>query len=355
MDIDICTPSPARDTTSGRWRWLRVLLGGLLGVALWLAGPAVQPQQMDMRGYDHASTGFPLTGAHRAARCEACHTGGVLRGTPRNCDGCHLSGARLAGNNVVKPQRHLPTQQGCESCHNTRMFTGARFDHLSVRPGSCESCHNGAIATGKPRNHVATSSACDSCHRAKRSWTAGVTFAHTPANALGTGTCDTCHDGRAARGRPASHVPVTGSTARCDSCHRSQASFNAAVTMNHTVVATAGCKSCHNGAYVSQGPIGAQPKPGNHIPEQSLLNGGAMECNACHTSTTAWTAMRMNHNNSTGRGAGTCRSCHQSGTNFLGNMEREALTHESRTAVDCSDSGCHRPLGRVGSTYLRWE
>ena len=38
--------------------------------------------------------------------------------------------------------------------------------------------------------------------------------------------------------------------------------------------------------------------------------------------------MTMNHNNSQGNGAGWCKACHQSGTNYLGNMEKKSLTHE---------------------------
>jgi len=31
------------------------------------------------------------------------------------------------------------------------------------------------------------------------------------------------------------------------------------------------------------------------------------------------------------------------------------LTHQRTTGVtDCSQSGCHRPLGTTGSTYTRW-
>ena len=113
------------------------------------------------------------------------------------------------------------------------------------------------------------------------------------------------------------------------------------------------CKTCHNGSYTSQGAVA---KPTNHIPEAQLLNGAAMECNACHTTTTTWTS-RMNHNNSMGGGAGWCKSCHASGTAFLGSMEKKALTHQKKTpaAIDCSESGCHRPLGTRGTTFSKWD
>jgi hypothetical protein len=127
--------------------------------------------------------------------------------------------------------------------------------------------------------------------------------------------------------------------------------------MNHAVVGASTCKSCHNGAYVSQGTTGALAKPASHIPETQLLNGGAMDCKACHSGTTSWTAIAMNHNGSLGGGAGWCRGCHLSGSGYAGNMERKSLTHERKTppAIDCSESGCHRPLGTKGSTYREWD
>ncbi|MEW6707847.1 MAG: hypothetical protein AB1430_23630 [Pseudomonadota bacterium] len=642
---------------------------------LWLLLAGAAAAQADPRSIDHTRTGFALTGAHTAARCESCHAGGVFKGTPRDCASCHVSGARLARGNVLKPQNHVPTQEACDSCHNTRSFSGARFSHANVQPGSCSSCHNGVMASGKPGGHPATTASCDSCHRSTAGWGgarmdhssftaatncaschngstatgkhaahipaastgcaschgttgwtpsrwnhtqvavtgqcaschsggfapadgrhathvpyqalsgvaitncdtchkagfaawaparvhasisvsaqcatchtgsyapavgkpntaihagatvceschkstaswasarvdhgtftaatncaschngsaatgkpaahipvgaascqschnvsgwvptkwnhtqtavtgqcatchsgayppangrhathipyqtlsgvaitncdschkagfaawaparfhasvsvstqcaschsgsyapavgkpnnathAGVTvceschkstaswgavsFAHSAANAVGTGSCDNCHNGSAATGKPAAHIPVTSGPTKCDSCHRSQTSFAASVTMNHSVVTTTSCKTCHNGAYVSQGNTGALAKPANHIPEATqLLNGAAMDCGACHKSTTSWGSMTMDHNGSQGGGAGWCKGCHQSGTSYLGSMEKKSLTHERKTppAIDCSESGCHRPLGSKGSTYRNWD
>ena len=63
------------------------------------------------------------------------------------------------------------------------------------------------------------------------------------------------------------------------------------------------------------------------------------------------------HASSQGSGAGWCKSCHATGTNYLGNMERKSLTHQSRgnTPLDCSQSGCHRPLGNKGAAYTKWD
>ena len=65
--------------------------------------------------------------------------------------------------------------------------------------------------------------------------------------------------------------------------------------------------------------------------------------------------MTMNHNSSLGNGAGWCKACHQSGTSYLGSMEKKSLTHQKSTGVtDCSQSGCHRPLGTRGTPYKSW-
>lgn len=126
--------------------------------------------------------------------------------------------------------------------------------------------------------------------------------------------------------------------------------------MDHTVVTATTCKTCHNGSYLTQGTTGALAKPTNHIPESQLLNGAAMDCKGCHSGTTNWTTVTMNHNNSMGNGAGWCKACHASGTNFLGNMEKKSLTHEKSTGVtDCSQSGCHRPLGNEGTLFRNWD
>lgn len=492
----------------------RTLAARFAALLLWSLAFAPAWAQ-DARTFDHLTTGFALSGVHAKERCESCHAGGIFKGTPRECASCHSAGSRLAKGNTVKPARHVPTQEACDSCHNTQSFVGARFNHAGVQPATCSSCHNGAVAAGKPAGHLPTQASCDSCHRmgawrpatgfnhaaftpatvcttchngstatgrpaqhiptaganciachststwrparwnhtqvvvanqcstchngafppadgkppthipyqlvtalgagncdschksgfaswtparlhasvsvstqcalchsgnhppavgkpptavhagatvcenchrSTSSWTA-VSFAHSAANAVGTGTCDTCHNGTTARGKDAGHIPVTAATARCDSCHRSQSSFATAVSMNHGAVATQSCKGCHNGSYLSAGNNGALAKPANHIPEAQLLGGAAMDCNGCHAGTTSWGSPRMNHNGSQGGGAGWCKACHASGTSFAGSMEKKSLTHERRTppAIDCSESGCHRPLGTRGSTYTQWD
>ena len=283
-------------------------------------------------------------------QCSSCHSGAFPPADGRSAT--HIPYQTLSGVAITN----------CDTCHKQgyTAWSGARF-HASVSVSTqCASCHTGSYppAVAKPNNAThAGVTVCESCHKSTTSW-GTVTFAHSAANAVGTGTCYTCHNGSAARGKSTTHIPVTTGPTKCDSCHRSQASWTTALTMNHTVVTATTCKTCHNGAYTGEGTTGALAKPTNHIPEATqLLNGAAMDCNACHRSTTTWGTMTMNHNGSQGGGAGWCKGCHASGTSFLGSMEKKSLTHERKTppAIDCSESGCHRPLGTRGSTYSNWD
>ena len=312
-----------------------------------------------------------------ATNCINCHTTTAWKPTKFNhtqvvvasqCASCH-SGAYPPADG--RTTNHIPYQTitgvvitNCDSCHKQgyTAWSGARFHGSVTISTQCASCHIASYpdATGtKPNNttHAGVTGNCESCHKSTASWST-VTFAHSAANAVGTGTCDTCHNGSTAKGKQSGHIPVTTGPTKCDNCHRSQTSFASSVTMNHSVVVATTCKTCHNGSYVSQGATGALAKPTNHIPEATqLLNGASMDCKACHTSTSSWGSMTMNHNGSQGNGAGWCKGCHQSGVSYLGSMERMQLNHRNRTPAptDCSQSGCHRPLGSTGTTYRNWD
>lgn len=275
-------------------RLARIAVAGVVAIlALAQAGAALAQQQSGRSNFDHLRTAFPLTGAHAVTPCESCHIGGQMAGTPRECGYCHRSGSRIA--QTVMPLNHIPTFDRCDNCHRSAAtWTGARYSHVAVAPGTCMTCHNGSMAQGKPNGHVMTNSPCDTCHR---------TTAWVPAG------------------------------------------------FNHVGVVPGTCGTCH----YPGGPGLAAPS--NHIPYRTqLLNGASMGCDACHTSTTTFTAETMNHNNSLGNGSGWCIGCHMSGTSYLGSMQKMSLTHQQSAGVtDCSQSGCHRPLGNTGSTYRSWN
>jgi hypothetical protein len=289
--------------------------------------------------FDHLRTMFPLTGVHAITPCETCHVGGQMAGTPTRCDYCHRPGSRIA--TTFKSPNHIQTNDACDNCHrSTATWSGARYSHVSVTPGTCFTCHNGSTAAGKPANHVMTTSSCDTCHRTLAWVPAGFNHA-----SVAPGTCASCHNGTTATGKPANHVPTT---AACDACHTTKAWRPAG--FNHAGVAPGSCETCHR-------PGGSGlAAPSNHVPYKlNLLGGASMSCDACHTSTTTFTAQTMNHNGSQGNGSGWCKGCHLTGTSYLGNMQKRALTHQSSAGVtDCSQSGCHRPLGTQGTAYRSW-
>jgi hypothetical protein len=267
--------------------------------------------------FDHLRTGFPLSGAHQAVRCDSCHQRGVFKGTPTRCAACHTVGSRVAS--VVMPKNHIPVTQPCESCHNTSTFAGARFTHVGIAPGTCATCHNGSQAPGKPAGHVVTSLSCDACHR---------TSSYRPAffnhASVIPGSCASCHNGTSARGKTTNHVVTTAS---CDTCHRTTAWLPA--TFSHTGVVAGTCATCHNGT-------SARGKPTSHFIT-------TRECDACHA-TTAWLPVRpythvspfyRPHNSGV-----TCASCHKS------NSEVATWTFAAYKP-DCA--GCHAANFKPGS------
>jgi hypothetical protein len=318
------------------------------------------------------------------SQCATCHNGGYARGKPvthiptsRNCDACHRntvafapstmdhtglagqcitchSGAYLAQNAQMKPVTHTPTTAQCDACHTGFVtWATATFNHATAVPavaGRCSTCHTpGGGGLSKPTNHIPTAVQCDSCHLNTTRFAPAIVN-HAVAGIAGQ--CSTCHNGAylfaGAKNRNTTHIP---DTRQCDTCHNTNVFKPAA--MNHT--GTAGqCRTCHNGAYTA---VNALAKPVNHIPfEAQLLGGGALNCDACHKGTTVWTSQAMNHNGSQGNGSGFCKGCHLSGTSYLGSLQKKSLNHTGSKAVvtDCSQSGCHRPLGNRGSPYSSW-
>ena len=257
------------------------------------------------------------------------------------CASCH-NGTSATG----KTSSHIATTAACETCHkSTTIWTGAKADHSTFTTATiCSSCHNGSSATGKDANHVSTTLNCTSCHKSYTSWTP----AKFHANVTVVTGCLTCHNAYIATGKNSNHISTT---AGCETCHKSTTTFLGAKADHSTFTVATNCASCHNASK-------ATGKPTNHIPESQLLAGSSMTCMGCHTSTTSWTTMKMNHNGSQGNGAGWCKSCHATGTAYLGSMDKKALAHKAAkgaSPTDCSLSGCHKPLGSKGAAYTKWD
>jgi len=357
------------------------IIAGLFAcaLALWAVQASAATESIS-RSFNHMTTGFPLSGGHATAACETCHVGGVFKGTPRACDGCHAMGKRVIA--TPKPNSHIVTDAPCESCHFfAHTWLGARYNHGSAAPGQCRNCHAGRLATGKPNSHnvgkKATES-CDSCHRS---------FAWTPAswNHNGTvpGSCATagCHvSGSNQYFMPNSHNTAIQYTTRtkasfgiaCDSCHNYTYWYQAPFKHNvagacdgcHTkkpghiaIALNADCSACHrtrsngwlpasvhtgNEAGICRTCHATTPQPSSHTAAEYV----SLSCDACHKSQTTWTGA-SGHIDLVPPHVPTCRSCH--------NNRQHDGDHGANSSMDCSTSGCHRPGGTKGSLFSKWD
>ena len=331
------------------------VIGNVLAVMLAVFSlQAMADAPLAGRDFNHAATGFPLTGGHAIAACETCHVAGVFKGTAKTCDGCHALGKRVVA--TPMPTTHIVTDAPCDSCHfNASTFLGARFNHGTALPGQCRNCHNGRQSMGKPASHnnggnKATNS-CDQCHRSftwfQASWNhVGI--------AIGARTCATgsgCHSDpgnqyTAAKAvSPVNHNSYTDTNSQaCDVCHVSFVTWN--VTMHEPQ--TGPCSSCHN-ASKAMGP------PASH---NSFVGwGNPTECSQCHTSTVSWLgalgAMPSNHiPTSTWVPGATCTNCHPSPSTWLTGASLHAFV--SPVCKTCHDSGNGTPsyLGVTGKKTL---
>jgi hypothetical protein len=242
--------------------------------------------------FNHATTGFPLTGAHVTVPCNTCHLNGQFAGAPTDCVGCHLKNYQ-ATTNPNHVQANMPTT--CQTCHNTSAWQVATFDHsITGFPltgahvsAACSACHiNG--------NYNLTNAACSACHMPAYQSTANPNHA-----AAGFPTdCSLCHSTASWTAATFNHAttgfPLTGAhvTVVCASCH---------INNNFNLTSTA-CVSCHLALF--QGTTNP-----NHV-----AAGFPQQCDVCHT-TTAWQPSAFDHSKTvfplTGKHVSVpCASCH---------------------------------------------
>lgn len=187
--------------------------------------------------FDHARTGFPLTGAHRTAQCAQCHGDGVYAGKPTACVSCHQSDF----NGTTNPNHAASGfSTACQTCHTTTAWSPASFDHSTTafpltgahRTATCNQCHGDGVYAGKP-------TACASCHQTDYN---GTTNPNHALAAFPT-ACETCHNTTAWSPSTFNHdaawFPIYSGThagrwSQCAQCHT--------VPTDFTVFT---CLSCH--------------------------------------------------------------------------------------------------------------
>lgn len=303
--------------------------GSCHGTSVWAGAP-----------YDHSVTAFPLTGAHRASSCAACHGDRVYRGKSVACVSCHQS-AYTASARPPHVSLALPTI--CSQCHTTTAWAGGTFDHAVTRFAltgahravSCNGCH----ADGIYRNKTML---CAGCHQGR--FDAAVSPNHKAA-AFPT-TCEVCHSTAAWTPSTFSHgttrFPLTGAhvAATCASCH-GDGVYRGKTTL---------CSGCHLARYT------ATTNP-NHRAASFPTT-----CESCHT-TTRWTGATFNHDGTyfpiySGKHKGrwtTCADCHTVSTNYASfscfSCHRQSemdSKHRGRTGYRYDSALCYQchPTGR---------
>lgn len=280
--------------------------------------------------------------------CNACHTttGNFKETNPVNhqdpsikaqaCVSCHAAGNTTEP--IGKGPSHPATSDACQDCHQAGGSFTAGFDHTTLDAGgvnnglACTTCHDGVTATGKPQNHVPTTRDCISCHAGyppNAATFAGGTFDHTGPEMTGK-QCMDCHDGVIATGKTATHIATNQD---CGACHTTD-TFANATSFDHTGV-TSGCQAsgCHNEGNPSVTDVTDDPNPLPHIPVMN--NGTEVDCYNCHKNPGGTFANAVMDHSVVGFEG--CESCHD-GKHDGSNAAHVATTQSSSHIVSKTSS-----------------
>ncbi len=242
----------------------------------------VRGWKVDVAKINQHMNRFPLTGAHAAVSCDACHKSGALsqfNTMSTDCISCHQADFKSAQNPNHILLGFSPT---CDSCHTTDSWNSTHFDHSktgfpltgshSVPPRQCSDCHVN-------NNYNLTQTACMSCHLKD------YQNATNPNHVQGgfAQTCESCHNTVAWSPANFDHsksgFPLTGAHTvpprQCADCH---------VNNNYNLNQTA-CVSCHLKDYQNTN----NPNHGQQ--------GFPQTCEVCH-STSAWSPAQFDHSKS---------------------------------------------------------
>ncbi len=339
------------------------------------------------KGFDHAKTGYALTGKHADVGCRACHTARHISGQERTVLGSKDLIRTWLGLSPACITCHEDKHQGrfgsdCARCHSTvdwkaASIDKATFDHSKTRfPLSgehryvlCASCHT-AGSDGKPRYTGLQFSQCSDCHRdphkgefkqgcdschttltwKKSSFT--TTFDHSKTNYPLLGKhldvpCLTCHEGGDFK------TPIAHNA--CADCHKPNPHGGQFLKR-----ADGGrCEACHTvqGWSPSTFSVADHAKTGFPL----IFPHAAVQCAACHTPAGKETRFKIKYalcvdchkDEHEGQFAGApwrnrCEQCHNGASFKISNYSLEKHQKSSfpltggHEAVACNE--CHKPL-----------
>jgi len=191
----------------------------------------------DMEDFDHAETGYTLSGKHADLPCAQCHTRSLITGEAIR------QWAEAWNGFDVLDRTFLGLEQACLSCHTD--------------------IHNDEVADD-----------CEQCHNTVDWQKASTTFDHDRARFLITGAhkqvdCEKCHP---QRNTPTTAVwQLTGMAFdRCGRCHEDV----------HRGSYGSNCEACHSTSYWKR-----DLKPFDHARTDYPLLGrhSGLNCSQCHT------------------------------------------------------------------------
>ena len=267
--------------------------------------------------FDHALTGFILTGNHRLAECKECHDNRSYRSTSVECIDCHRADY-IGVNDPDHVALNYP--EDCRVCHLAD-FTSWDFNHANTG-SDCASCHLGS----RPGSHVTNNykTTCSLCHSFENNWT----FTHPDLNS--GSKCVSCH--LEYSNIPMSSMHKTNGWLDCEACHSSTTIW-LPPGYDHSGV-TNGCSTCHTNfsAYPDKALRTAA-----HSSDGKFGGHGDSRCELCHTTDGAWAFKHAPDVNN-------CSRCH---LDYSTPVKSESHTANNWTI--CEE--CHDPAG-VGGSWL---
>ena len=294
--------------------------------------------KINMNGFNHDTTNYPLIGQHKTVSCRKCHVDLDFKNAKRecvschkdiheltlgrNCEQCHTPSTWIVNNIVqIHSQSRFPlvgkhSQIDCYECHKSASLH--RFDPMQ---SECVDCHLKDFNTATTPSHIASnfSKDCSLCHN-QINWQSS-TFNHNATSFPLTGghagvDCVKCHTNG-----------YTSTPTACISCHLSN--FNATTNPNHTTAKfSTDCQTCHTTNAWS-------PSSFNHNTATSFPLTGAhigVACASCHK-------------NGYGVIPTTCVSCHL--TNYNASTNPNHITAKFPTTCET----CHTSTAWVPSTF----
>lgn len=273
--------------------------------------------------FNHQTTNFPLTGAHRSLQCRLCHIQGNYRELRTDCWSCH----QRDFDRVAFPahtENRFPTL--CTNCHTVDRWRPAQFDHQRTR----------FPLTGRHRNVE-----CIACH-------VGGQYANNPTQ------CYSCHQRDYENVRDPDHR-LNNYDQNCSVCHTTDdwqvTNFNHNLTRwplqgAHNGVA---CARCHTGQFRGTPTqcYSCHQDDYNNAQNPEHRNAGfPQECNSCH-SLDGWRPAQFDHDRTQFplRGAHRqvrCADCHLNGQ-YAGTPQECYFCH--RADYENAQNPNHRNAG----------